>query len=282
MLGHGKVRKGTKLNNQPLVSVILPVYNAERFLRQAIESVLNQTYSNLELVIVNDCSKDSSLEIINELAKLDSRIRVESNSENLKLSKTLNRAISLSNGKYLARMDADDISDPTRIEKQVRLLEQNQDVVVLGCDILIIDEENNKIGSRKYYGIDSEIRKRIFFFSPFCHPAIMIRRTAIDSAGMYDDYFNPAEDYELYFRLGVVGRFMNINEPLFFYRIVGNSMTHGNPIKMERKTIEIREKYCKHGFYYMSTAARLYNFLHKISLSFISPYVRIKLYSLIR
>lgn len=270
------------MSSRPLVSVILPVYNAERFLRQAIESILNQTYQNLELVIVNDCSKDESLKIIKEFAELDSRVLVETNPENLKLSKTLNRAIGLSSGKYLARMDADDISDPSRIEKQVKLMEQNPDVVVIGCDILIIDEEDCHIGFRKYYAIDNEIRKWLFFFSPFCHPAIMIRREAIDKVGGYDNCFNPAEDYELYFRLGMVGKFMNITEPLFSYRIVGNSMTHGNPLNMEKKTIEIREKYGNHGFYHMSVAAKIYNFIHRFSLSFISPIVRVKLYKLIR
>jgi len=268
------------MEKQPLVSVILPVFNAERFLRPAIDSVLNQTYRHLELIIVDDCSEDNSLCIANEYANIDSRVLVESNPANLKLSSTLNRAISLSSGKYLARMDADDISAPTRVEKQVRAMEENQDLVVVGCDIAIIDQNNHSIGFRRYRGIDKEIRKWLFFFSPFCHPAIMIRQKAIDDVGGYNNYFNPAEDYELYFRLGTVGNFMNIKEELFTYRIVGNSMTHGTTLSMEEKTIEIRDKY--RNSYHMPFLARIYNLIHKLSLRHVSPVTRIKLYNFYR
>jgi glycosyltransferase involved in cell wall biosynthesis len=268
------------MDNQPLVSVILPVYNAERFLRMAIESILNQSYRNIELIIVNDCSKDESLNIANEYGKHDSRVIVKSNFVNLKLAKTLNRAISLSNGKYLARMDADDISAPTRIEKQVRAMEENQNIAVVGCDIAIIDENDRAIGFRKYLEFDKEIKKKLFFFSPFCHPAIMIRRKAIDSAGVYDHLYNPAEDYELYFRLGAVGNFMNLKEVLFTYRIVENSMTLGSTRNMEDKTIEIREKYRVD--YNMPLLARIYNLVHKISLRLVSPVIRVKVFNFIR
>jgi glycosyltransferase involved in cell wall biosynthesis len=268
--------------NQPLVSVILPVYNAERFTRPAIESILNQTYQNLELIIVNDCSIDSSLEILNEYAQRDKRVNVESNALNLKLSKTLNRAIALSKGKYLARMDADDISLPTRIEKQVKALEENPDVVIIGCNMGIIDEYDKRIGYRKYYSTDQEIRKRMFYFSPFSHPAIMIRKEALDKVGDYNHDYNPAEDYELYFRLGTVGKFMNLSEELFVYRIVGNSMTHGGTLNMESKTIEIRKKYRNLTGYHMPFLAHIYTMVHQISLHLISPSLRARVFHFVR
>lgn len=268
--------------DQPLISVLLPVYNAERFLRPAIESILNQTYEHFELIIVNDCSQDASLHIANEYARQDNRVIVASNPENLKLSKTLNYAIQMSKGKYLARMDADDISAPSRLEKQVGEMEKNVDIVVVGCDINIINEDSHVLGSRKYYASDSEIREKIFYFSPFCHPAIMIRRDALEKAGGYDHYYNPAEDYELYFRLGAVGRFMNIKEFLFTYRIVTNSMTHSGTLNMEKKTIEIREKYKHHQGYRMPFPAKVYNAIHKLSLRVVSPSVRVNLYNFLR
>lgn len=270
------------MNNQPLVSVILPVYNAERFLRPAVESILKQTYQNLQIILINDCSTDSSLSILQEYAKQDSRVQVESNPQNLKLSKTLNRAISLASGKYLARMDADDISAPARIEKQVAALEANPDVVVIGCDMSIIDEDGKAIGHRKYYATDEEIRKRMFFFSPFSHPAIVIRSEALNKVGPYDDKYNPAEDYELYFRLGTVGKFMNLKEELFIYRIVGNSMTHGGTVKMENKTIEIRNIYKKNSSYKMPFLAEVYTLVHQASIHLVSPSVRVKVFNLIR
>jgi glycosyltransferase involved in cell wall biosynthesis len=266
--------------SKPLVSVIMPVYNAEKYLKEAILSIINQTFSNFELIVVDDCSKDNSSKIINELASKDKRIITLTNSQNLKLSKTLNRAIEVASGKYLARMDADDISVSTRIEKQVELMEKESDVVLVGCDVEIIDESNNTIGYRRYYELDEQIRKWLFFFSPFCHPAVMIRRSAIEKIGGYDDNFNPAEDYELYFRLGTLGKFRNLKEQLFCYRIVKNSMTHSGMINMENKTLEVREKYKK--VYKMPILAILYSLIHRVSLFFVKPGTRLKLFNFVR
>jgi glycosyltransferase involved in cell wall biosynthesis len=270
------------MTSLPLVSVILPVYNAERFLRTAIESILNQTYRNLELIIVNDCSRDGSLSIALEMASRDKRVRVLSNPENIKLSRSLNRAIESSKGMYLARMDADDVSSPLRIERQVRVLEENQEIAIVGCNIAIIDETGQRIGHRNYYSSDDEIRKKIFFFSPFCHPAIMIRKQIIDQTGAYDHSYNPAEDYELYFRLGKMGKFHNIDEELFTYRIVSDSMTQGGTLNMERKTIEVRKKYANTPGYPMPMTAAIYNFGHRVSLALVSPAVRVKVFNFIR
>ncbi|MBL4681059.1 MAG: glycosyltransferase [Pseudomonadales bacterium] len=268
--------------NSPLVSVVMTLYNGEKYLRSAIESVLQQTYLNFELVIVDDCSEDSSLAIANEYAGKDDRVRVFSNPKNLMLSKSLNRALELSKGVYIARMDQDDISLPDRFLKQVAFMESSLKTAIVGCDIAILDESGKRISQRNYFETDEEIRKNIFFFSPFCHPAVMIRKNAIEHIGGYDQYYSPADDYELYFRLGKQGRLHNIKERLFEYRLMPTSMTHDSTELMERKTIEVRKKYSSHLAYKASIAASIYNLVHELSLNIFSSSFRMKIFKFIR
>ena len=163
------------MKNQPLVSVVMPVYNGERFLKDAIESILNQTYKNFEFIIVDDGSTDDSLKIIKEYQKKDKRIRLIENKKNLGQAKSLNKGLSLAKGKYYAKMDSDDIACKKRIEKEVDFLERNNDYVIVGSNLEIIDENNNTIGYRFYPQKNKEIRKLIIIKSPFAHPSVMIK-----------------------------------------------------------------------------------------------------------
>jgi len=252
--------------SNPLVSVLMPAYNAERYIGEAIESILNQTFDDFELVVVNDCSTDNTPKIIEDFAENDGRIRVLHNEKNLKLSRSLNRGIQVARGKYIARMDADDISLPGRLESQVKYMEENPEVGVSGGTMIIINETNAVIGKRRYWTGDEEIRKRIFRFSPFCHPAIIIRKSVLKKSGLYNHYYNPAEDYDLYFRIGQCAKFGNLREPLIKYRVVSGSMTTGDLKKMELKTIEIRKKFYES--YHASLGDKVYNFLHYGSVVF--------------
>ena len=134
------------IEKNPLVSVIIPCYNAEKYVESSIRSIMSQTYRNLEIIITDDCSTDGTFEILQKLVKEDSRIKLYKNEINLKIVKTLNNMIEVSLGKYIARMDADDISLPKRIEKQVAFLEQNTDISFLGTNAVLIDEKNFVIG----------------------------------------------------------------------------------------------------------------------------------------
>ncbi len=251
----------------PKVSVILPAYNSARFIRPAIESILAQTFTDFEFIIIDDYSKDNTWELIEEYARRDSRIVPLRNERNLNLANSLNKGIAAARGKYVVRMDHDDISMPPRIEKQVEFLEANPDVGILGSSIEIIDEQGEAIGLRKYNVTDESIRKNIFLYSPFCHPATVIRKDVLDKVGNYDHDLNPAEDYELYFRIGMCAKFANLEEILLRYRVVkGTSMTTGDTRKLERKTIAIRRRYSGIRPYRMSAVDRLYNFFHYVSL----------------
>lgn len=170
---------------QPLVSVLMPAYNAEKYITEAIESILNQTYKNFEFIIIDDCSTDKTWKIIQKYQKKDQRIIIFRNKENLNLGKTLNLGINNAKGKYIARMDADDISLPYRLEMQVKFLEDNPRVGIVGSNLIIIDKNNYPIATRRYPLKDKDIRNKIFLYNPFAHPVIMYRKNVVQKAGLY-------------------------------------------------------------------------------------------------
>lgn len=205
-------------SNIPLISVILPVYNAEKFLKQAIESVLSQSFTEFEIILINDGSTDDSEKEIK--AFNDSRIRYFLNKTNLGLIDTLNKAIGLSRGKYIARMDADDICEPNRFEKQFNHLESNPDVVICGSWAKIIDESNATKGRIKRIDSNELIRANMLFTTPFIHPTVMIRREIFDTH-LYNADAKHCEDLELWVRLSqnLHYKFHNLPNYLLKYRI---------------------------------------------------------------
>ena len=185
----------------PLISVIMPSFNSEKFIRKSIESILNQTLEYFEFIIVDNLSKDKTWEIIQEYALKDSRIIAIQNKEPLNIAITLNRSIELAKGKYIARMDTDDISFPDRLQKQADYLDNNPDVVLVGSAVEFIDENNNKYN--KIYNhthTGQEINKFIRFSSPLIHPTWMVRTDIIKKIATYRD-MPMSEDYDLLLRL---------------------------------------------------------------------------------
>jgi glycosyltransferase involved in cell wall biosynthesis len=268
----------------PLVSVIMPAYNAESYIDKAISSILGQTFADFELIIIDDNSSDKTASIIEKYKKKDRRIVVLHNTTNLKMAKALNSGIKIARGKYIARMDSDDWSFPYRLEKQVLFIQKHLKVGILGGSMEIIDKEGKKIGRRDYALSNKEIRRKLFRYSPFCHPLIMIRKTFLDKVGYYDPIYNPAEDYDLYFRVGEVSEFANLPDVLIKYRIVDNSMTTGSTKKMELQTIAIRNKYKLNHGYSMTFLDNLFTRLHWFSIYFIPipSSVKIKAFNLLR
>ena len=253
--------------DNPKVSVILPTYNSGRFIGGAIESILNQTFFDFEFIIIDDCSRDNTWDRIQEYAAKDKRIIARRNNKNINLSATLNQGIGMARGEYIARMDHDDISINQRLERQANFLDAYPEVGIVGSSIEIIDEQDRTLGFRKYQLNDQDIRKKIFLYSPFCHPATMIRKRILEMSGNYDATFAPADDYELYFRLGMHGKFANLHDILLQYRIIKKiSMTTGGTKRMEKQTIQVRLKYANHPFYKMDNIDFSYNVIHYLSL----------------
>lgn len=202
----------------PLVSVIMPVHNAEKYVGEAIESILNQTFRDFEFLIFDDGSKDNSANIIKEYATKDTRIVFYNYKENTGYLKHLNEGIDKAKGKYIARMDADDISLPERFDKQVKFMEQNEDVGVCGTWFTTFEHYiENTMTIMKQPEHDSDLKIAIFYSCPFGHPTVMAKTTLLKQ-NKYDANFYPAEDYELWSRLIPITKFYNIQENLLFYR----------------------------------------------------------------
>lgn len=201
----------------PLVSVIMSVYNGDKHLEESLSSVINQSFSDWELVIVNDFSKDNSRKIIQRAMRGDERIRCIENKNNLGLAASLNLAIQESSGQYIARMDDDDIALPYRLEKQVAYLEVNKHVgVVGGCAELI----GSKNGMRRHAEKDIDIKNRTLFSCQFCHPTTVIRRELLEQSGIrYDESFRTAQDYKLWVDLLPHTTFHNLSEKVLKYRV---------------------------------------------------------------
>lgn len=205
----------------PRIDVIMSVYNGENYLRKAIESVLEQTYKNVKFIIVDDCSDDGSTDIINSFS--DERITVIRNKKTKGLTKSINKALKVAGGKYVARQDADDASLPRRFESQIDFLEKHPEVDVLGTSIILIDEKGNMIGERIPNLNPS--RRSFFEGNELFHGSVVIRRDVLEAGGGYNELFKYSQDYELWLRLAKEHNIRNLQIPLYAFRIHKSSIS---------------------------------------------------------
>jgi glycosyltransferase involved in cell wall biosynthesis len=199
----------------PRVTVLMPVYNGERYVHEAISSILNQTFQDFELLIINDGSTDNSINIIN--AFNDKRIRVIHNEANIKLIATLNKGLSLAKGQYIARMDCDDISLPKRLAKQFSFMESNSDVAMVGSWIQVVNEYGKPTRSIKYLTAAKYIPSLLLFANCFAHSSIFVRSSSLQE-NCYRDSFLHSEDYDLWVRLASCNKVSNLQQFLVKYR----------------------------------------------------------------
>ena len=205
-----------------LVSVILPVYNGEKYLAEAIDSILCQTYSQFELLVIIDGCKDRSLEIAESFQ--DTRIKILVNETNLGLVGSLNRGLDTCCGEFAARMDQDDISVPHRLSKQVQIMSENLDVAILGSAYKIFGRETTEMYLPES---DSTIRLLSFFKSPFCHPSVIIRTSILKKHQLrYNKEFRDSEDWRMWYDFMSLNlKMANLPEILVYYRKDGQSTT---------------------------------------------------------
>jgi len=216
----------------PKISVIMSAYNAEKYIAEAIESILNQTFKDFEFIIINDSSTDNSLNIIKKYAKKDRRIVLINNSKNLGLIKSLNKGLKIAKGKYIARMDDDDISLPKRFQIQYDFLENNLEIFLVGSSCFLIDEKGIKIGSQNCPIDFTEIKKKLTKKCCMIHPSIMFRN---DKQTFYREKMWHVEDYDLYLNLLTRNKkIANIKDKIILYRITPNSIciTHSRKQKI--------------------------------------------------
>lgn len=229
--------------DKPKISVIMSVYNGEKYLQKAIESILIQTYKNFEFLIIDDNSNDSTIDIINSYN--DNRIKVISNQANIGLTKSLNIGLELAKGEFIARQDADDISDITRFEKQIEYLNKNEDIAILGTQAKIINEKGNLIippFSWLRPVKEDEIKWFCMFDSPFIHSSVMMRKEIIwDIFKGYNSKHRTSQDYELWSRVVYNYKCENLNESLVSFRSHSNSVSSNYSIKNLEATATIIE-----------------------------------------
>lgn len=210
----------------PVISVLLPIYNDSKTVAQSVRSILDQTFRDFELVVVDDGSSDNTPQIVDSFD--DPRIRLIANGSNLGLAPTLNRAIGISRGEYLARQDADDIALPHRLESQIAFLRSHPEVAMVGSRVIIIDENGLEKGSWDYPPVDDvDIKWSLLFRNPFIHSSVMMRRAVLDRTGLYTEdpviFRAFVEDYELWSRINQVAKSANFKEPLLKYRVSATS-----------------------------------------------------------
>ncbi len=228
----------------PAITVLMPVFNGEKYLREAIESILDQTFADFEFLIIDDGSTDHSLSIIEEYARRDARIRIVSR-ENRGLVSTLNEGIDLARGAYLARMDCDDISLPHRLATQYRYMRAHPRCVVCGCLMYYMKDDHERYEYDRPHGVPpSSIWSACMFYTPFGHPSVFMNTASIRAHGLhYDPDYKAAEDFELWSRIILGGHECAvIDEYLMLYRI-HDANAHGSnrPVQM-RFTMRVVER----------------------------------------
>ncbi len=212
------------MRDKPLVSVVIPLYNAEEYIEEALQSILNQTYENLEIIVSNDGSTDNSVQLVRRYS--DNRIKIVGGERNEGISAALNKGVLAAEGKYVAIMDADDWSYPDRIEKQVKLMEGNPEIILCSGDMDMCDGALKYKRTRKYPETDEEIRRVLLKYDPIVHAASMWRREAMLKTSLYPLYVrNTCHDYSLIFEIAKYGKFQNIPSSLIKVRIRDNSIT---------------------------------------------------------
>jgi len=244
----------------------MSVYNGQKYLRQAIDSVLNQSFRDFEFIIIDDGSTDKSPQILAKYQNKDSRIRVV-HQRNLGLTKSLNKAIKLARGKYLARIDADDLAYDSRFEKQVRFLEKHPKIGLIGSRVNIIDEKGKIIGKLSYPIEDHVIRKHLIWHNPFCHSSVMLRKEVIKKTGSYSESFICAQDYDLWMRISKYTQLANLPEILGAWRSGKEAITSRRNFYQIKANLRVQKKAIKDDLYPWYYAI----FLLRTCLLFIFP-----------
>jgi glycosyltransferase involved in cell wall biosynthesis len=208
--------------NRPLVSVVMPVYNAEKYLKPAIDSILNQSYPDLDIVIVNDGSTDDSKNIIKSYQ--DPRIRYFENARNSGIVVTRNRGLEEARGDYIAVMDSDDLATPDRMKIQVEFLENNQEFGMCGSYFKTINGQDKILKTVNFPTNDKDARSYLIVHNCFCHSTVMIRGELAKRL-KYDLRYDVVEDYELWYRISKISKIINLPVYTTFYRVHGNNVS---------------------------------------------------------
>jgi glycosyltransferase involved in cell wall biosynthesis len=211
--------------NIPLISAVMIVYNGGLFIEMAIDSILRQTYSNFELLVLNDGSTDETEQIVKKISKGDERIKYSKNDINKGLAFARNQIINLAKGKYVVVTDADDISLPHRFETQLNFLNKNPDTHIIGSTVILIDEKGREYGNWDYPLTNNEIKKELKNACVIANPSCMFRKEVFDKIRGYNEGLVICEDWDFFYRASLIFNLSNIKESLIKYRVHNNNMS---------------------------------------------------------
>ncbi|MDC3312010.1 glycosyltransferase, partial [Alphaproteobacteria bacterium] len=206
-------------SENPIISILMIVRNEEKFLDFALKSILASSFSSFELIVINDASKDSTFKILEHFSSIDRRLRVFKNNKQIGLAGSLNKAFKLSKGKFIARMDGDDICHVERLMSQYQFLIRNSFVDIIGCNAKLIDIEGNILGYTNVKLNHSDIIKQLNHRCPMIHPSILMRREVFESVGGYDTRLKRAQDFDFWINAKNLGYvFANLQGSFLQYR----------------------------------------------------------------
>ncbi|MGK7950552.1 MAG: glycosyltransferase [Xenococcaceae cyanobacterium] len=210
------------------VTVLMSVYNGMPYLKDAIDSILQQTFTDFKFLIFDDASTDGTSQILVQYAQKDNRIQIVTNDRNYGLGANLARGVEMAKTPWIGRMDADDVAVPNRLEMQVKYINAHPEIDILGGYVTDIDENGAVVGERRFPESNEEIQKLVWT-CPVFHPTVMLRREAILKVGSYSPKLRKRQDYELWFRCVAANlKFANLTTPLIYYRFSDNTFKRNN------------------------------------------------------
>lgn len=255
-------------NTQPLISIVMPVRNAEAFLSNCLDSILNQTHTNWELLALDDHSTDKSLHILRSYQKKDKRIKVFSNKKQLGVSKTANKLIKKAQSKWIARMDADDIMLPKRLEFQLKTLQKHPSVIVLGSQCTLINQNGKAVGKKTFPTCPKQIFNMLFWACPVQQPSIMVNTHKLPSNFIWYSNQKTGEEINFLIRISKYGNIVNSKETFLKYRLHSNNLSlNQNQKKVFYSLFKIRLKAIFSRQYKPSFSSLLIGFSELIAVS---------------
>lgn len=230
-------------NKKPKISVIMPVYNTAHYLSQAIDSILNQTYQNFELIIVDDGSTDKSWEILPQYARINKKIKLFRNKKNYGISEAAKKAILNAHGDFIARVDSDDTIPFDRFEKQIQYLIKHPDVIVVGGQVELINKKGEFIAFKYFPKIHKDIVNMAFTAMPIQQGAMMVNKKKLPKNFVwYKNRLNTSEDLDFFMRVFQYGKAANLKDVCLYYRQHGENLTQvENPKKIFYQAYEVRQ-----------------------------------------
>lgn len=264
------------------ISVLMPVYNCQKYLKTSIESILCQTFRDFEFIIVDDGSTDGSWKIIEGYKQKDTRVITLRNKYNIGMSGTLNKGLSIAKGKYIIRMDADDWSYPDRFRIQYEYMKTHPKVGVSGGSIEVCDRNLKVVNKRKYPLSDKEARKIIFCYSPFAHSATIWNTEMMRKIGGYNENIPLSQDCELYFKIGKSAKFGNIKETLLKLRTRGDSSSVSKDTLQERYAIYARIKAVMEYGYFAGFFDKIYIFMRIVAMAIVPTKIKFWIFNFLR